>query len=120
MGLDTDFALHRSKATLASLRNHWRFSDLFFGQAGNSNDEGCTDFLVTSEMIERVACLLRIDHPRVVRAEALLSSTDFEAACRAGEEACDADHLWPVYRRVLQSLRQAVSEEEPILCIWSA
>jgi len=120
MGLDTSFMTLNSKREIAYLRNHRDFSALFFDQDPEPYWAGYTDFLVDISMIDVVAARLGIDDARVVRAEAALSEAQFEAFCAAEEDDHDPADFLPVYRRLLQKLREAAAGPEPLLCVWSA
>lgn len=120
MGLDTSFMTLNAKTEIASLRNHRDFSDLFFEQDPEPYWPDYTDFLVEVPMIDVVAARLGIDDARVVRAEAALSEAEFEAVCLADEDDHDPADLLPVYRRLLQRLREAAAGPDPLLCVWSA
>lgn len=120
MGLDTGFMMLNSKKEIAYLRNHRDFSALFFEQDPEPYWQGYTDFVVDARMIDVVAARLEINDERVVRAEAALSDTAFEDICCTNEDDHDPADLLPVYRRLLQRLREAAAGPDTLLCVWSA
>lgn len=120
MGLIMGFVKLGAEDEIACLRKHDAFSTSFFDFNAPPFQESFSDFQVDEWMINEVGHQWGIDDEEVVRAEAALSKAAFESICGDREDDYDISELRPVYRRIIERLRSAVTGSDPLLCYYSA
>jgi hypothetical protein len=120
MGLDVSFGVPGGEEPFFYLRNHSGLFELMCTPEPETIDKNYTDFMVSSEMIDRMEDRILADFGAAGLSRDLVPQTLPEDFHDWDAREMEWEDLLPCYLRILEDLGVLVDQHGYLICSWSA